>query len=291
MSNYDLTTLSLGGGVQSSTLCQMITEGELPPVDCVIFADTGDEPQHTYDHVDYLAIRLKSKNIPLHIVDNGNMVKDIYKEGRFAAMPLFTKITKETKGFGVTAYNEQVGRLKRQCTSEYKIVPIERKIRQLLLEKGKAKQRKNGAIFVNKGVKVQTVLGISWDEVSRIKPSRTSWINHVWPLVDKRITRQMCKDWLKVKGLPIPRKSSCKRCPYHNKKYWIEMRDNEPKDWEEVILFDQDLRNGKLKLSVTAKGEVFMTRKCVPLSEIDLTTAEEAGQLAFDFCDEGYCFI
>jgi hypothetical protein len=35
--------LSLGAGVQSSTLALMIARGDLPMVDCAIFADTGAE--------------------------------------------------------------------------------------------------------------------------------------------------------------------------------------------------------------------------------------------------------
>ena len=40
--------LSLGAGVQSSTLALMIANGELEPVDSAIFADTGWEPRKVY---------------------------------------------------------------------------------------------------------------------------------------------------------------------------------------------------------------------------------------------------
>ena len=40
--------LSLGAGVQSSTLALMIAHGELPMVDHAIFADTGAEPAGVY---------------------------------------------------------------------------------------------------------------------------------------------------------------------------------------------------------------------------------------------------
>ena len=41
----DLRVLSLGAGVQSSALALMIEKGEIPMVDCAIFADTGAEPE------------------------------------------------------------------------------------------------------------------------------------------------------------------------------------------------------------------------------------------------------
>lgn len=40
-----LKVLSLGAGVQSTTVLLMSWAGELPPLDCAIFADTGWEPQ------------------------------------------------------------------------------------------------------------------------------------------------------------------------------------------------------------------------------------------------------
>ncbi len=49
-----LRVLSLGAGVQSTTLALMIEKGEIPMVDAAIFADTGAEPKAVYDHLDWL---------------------------------------------------------------------------------------------------------------------------------------------------------------------------------------------------------------------------------------------
>ena len=40
-----LRILSLGAGVQSSTLAMLIEKGKIPMVDAAIFADTGAEPK------------------------------------------------------------------------------------------------------------------------------------------------------------------------------------------------------------------------------------------------------
>jgi len=45
----NLRILSLGAGVQSSTLALMIAKGEIPMVDCAIFADTMGEPKAVYE--------------------------------------------------------------------------------------------------------------------------------------------------------------------------------------------------------------------------------------------------
>lgn len=284
-----LRTSSLGGGVQSSTIAEMVVEGELPRPDVFIFVDTGDEPDYVYRQIEYLRGRLAMVDMPLVTVTAGNMVEDIYNNGRFAAMPLFTKQLIPISGFGVEAHNEQIGRLHRHCTFDYKVEPIEKWIRENLLGRGLARRNKSGAILVNKGITVETWLGISLDEVERMKPSRTKWIVNRWPLIDQRMTRQKCIEWLTAHSLPIPKKSACKRCPYHDTAYWRDMRDNRPGDWQEVTGFDNDLRNGRLRLAATSKGALFFTEECIPLTEIDLSTPQERGQS--EICDEGYCMI
>ena len=46
-----LRILSLGAGVQSTTLALMIEKGEIPMVDCAIFSDVGAEPKLVYKHL------------------------------------------------------------------------------------------------------------------------------------------------------------------------------------------------------------------------------------------------
>jgi hypothetical protein len=51
-----LTVLSLGAGVQSTTLALMAAQGEIQPLpDCAIFADTGWEPATVYRHFELAA--------------------------------------------------------------------------------------------------------------------------------------------------------------------------------------------------------------------------------------------
>lgn len=50
--NIRLRILSLGAGVQSTTLALMAAHGEIGPMpDCAIFADTGWEPKAVYEHL------------------------------------------------------------------------------------------------------------------------------------------------------------------------------------------------------------------------------------------------
>ena len=54
-----LRVLSLGAGVQSTTLALMAAHGEIGPMpDCAIFADTGWEPNAVYEHLAWLDRRM-----------------------------------------------------------------------------------------------------------------------------------------------------------------------------------------------------------------------------------------
>lgn len=71
-----LRVLSLGAGVQSTTLALMAAHGEVGPMpDCAVFADTGWEPQAVYDHLAWL----RSPNVlpfPVHVVSGGDLRAD-----------------------------------------------------------------------------------------------------------------------------------------------------------------------------------------------------------------------
>ena len=60
----DLNVLSLGAGVQSSTLAFMYEYGEIGPMpDFAVFADTMAEPKEVYDWFDWM--KSKIKNYPI----------------------------------------------------------------------------------------------------------------------------------------------------------------------------------------------------------------------------------
>ena len=50
--------LSLGAGVQSSTLALMAEHGEIEKPDCAIFADTQSEPEEVMEWLGYLETKL-----------------------------------------------------------------------------------------------------------------------------------------------------------------------------------------------------------------------------------------
>ncbi len=57
--NEPIHIISLGAGVQSSTMALMAACGEITPMPtAAIFADTGDEPKAVYEWLGWLASKL-----------------------------------------------------------------------------------------------------------------------------------------------------------------------------------------------------------------------------------------
>ena len=93
-----LRVLSLGAGVQSSTLALMIEKGLIPKVDCGIFADTMGEPKLVYSHLEWLE---KQLSFPIHKVKKGDLRQDMIDaidgKYKFLTVPLYTINSKTGK--------------------------------------------------------------------------------------------------------------------------------------------------------------------------------------------------
>ncbi len=115
-----IEVISLGGGIQSTTLVLMNLVGEIKPrATCAIFADTGWERQATYNALDWLEAYATEKGFPIYRISSGDIRADMVSDEKqhFDHIPLFTD-----------SGGERAGQLRRQCTNFYKIAPIRRKM-------------------------------------------------------------------------------------------------------------------------------------------------------------------
>lgn len=280
-----LNILSLGAGVQSTTMALMAAHGEITPMpDCAIFADTGAEPRAVYDHLEWLM----SGNVlpyPVHVVTAGNLRDDILaradgSDRRLAAVPFFTKNDDGSQG-----------RLPRQCTKEYKLVPIKRKTRELLA----AAETKRAVTWI----------GISGDEAGRFRDSNVRYIENRHPLLSKVtekrhrpfspahpdglwMTRADCLTWLDRNGYPRPPKSACTFCPYHDGALWQDMKANDPDSWAEAVAVDEVVRRGGF---AGIKNPIFVHRSMTPLADALLTKATNDDQPDMLGECEGMCGV
>lgn len=262
--------LSLGAGVQSSTLALMAAAGEIGPMpDAAIFADTQWEPAEVYRWLDWLEQQLP---FPVYRVTNGNLREDALRKqnttgGRFASVPWHITMPDGTAAMG-----------RRQCTAEYKLKPLVKERRRLL---GYAPRTR---IPIGSCV---TWIGISIDEAARMKDSREKWNVNRWPLIERGMSRHDCLRWMERRGYATPPKSACIACPFHSDAGWRRIKAD-PAAWRDALEIDAAIRQPARGL----RGEQFVHRSRKPLADVDLTTLEDHGQLnMFEHECEGMCGV
>lgn len=228
--------ISLGGGVQSTALMLMSCLGEVERADCAIFADTGDESEATYRHLDWLKSEAAKFDLPIYVVSKGVLSEALLHDG-FSRIPSF---------------GSRGGLSPRQCTGDYKQKVIRKHIRRLY------------------GLTPSEVwIGISLDEVHRMKPADVRWLTHRWPLIEKRLTRHDCLMWMEKRGFPKPPRSACVFCPFHSDHEWRMLKKGGGRDWEKAVAVS----------SALAKVGQYLHRKLKPIDEVDINTGLDKAQM------------
>jgi hypothetical protein len=260
--------ISLGWGVQSFVLSAMSALGELPMVDAAIHADTEHEMEATYTFAAQWTPWLEERGVKVATVRNegrgGTKVSVEGGRGGEIVIPAFT------------IENGKQGRIRRQCTHDWKVDPVRR-----YLQAHRSKQQ------------VELWLGITTDEWQRAKDADVKYITHRFPLLEMGMSRSDCIKWLEAHNLPSPGKSSCTFCPFHNKAAWQNMKRAGGADWQEAINVDAMIRN------VRPPGELFVHPKAIPLADA-VVIPEDYGYSQLDLlasddedaeCDSGHCFL
>ncbi|MFG1952436.1 hypothetical protein [Micromonospora sp. NPDC048830] len=247
--------LSLGAGVQSSTVLLLAVRGEIPTFDAAIFADTGWEPTPVYAHLRRLERLAAPAGIPIVRVSAGNIRTDALDPAhRFASMPLFT-----------LGPDGERGMARRQCTSEYKIKPIKAEVRRRLGYPHPAR--------VPSGLVAQMAIGISLDEIGRARDADVAYMRNVFPLLDLGWRREDCLAYLARHGLADTPRSACVGCPYRTDSEWARLRRDDPHGWADAVAFDAAIRHGSARANAAGqplRGQFFLHRQRIPLDQVTL---------------------
>lgn len=273
--------LSLGAGVQSSTLALMAARGEIgPKPDAAIFADTQAEPASVYRWLDYLEAEIRRSKFPFPVVrvTKGSLteeslrlrerVKTIGPPWSKSLIPAYIKNPDGSRGI-----------LGRSCTYDYKV-------KTLIKQQKKMAGIKRG----QKEVTVTCWIGISMDEIQRMKPSRVAWVQHRWPLVELEMTRNNCLEWMNQRGYPKPPRSACVYCPFHSDKEWRRLRDEEPEEFNRAIAFERNLQAVKAR-TPNMKGVPFLHSSLQPLDKVKLDALDPRQANLFGNECEGMCGV
>jgi len=253
--------ISLGMGVQSTALYFLSSVKMIERADHAIFADPGAELPKTYEILEMLQDWASLNNgIPIHVVNERNLLQDILKKQNLQGVRLAS----------IPAFSESGGMVRRQCTGEYKIQPVIKKTREL-----------HGLKPRQRMPKTEMWLGITLDEIQRMKESQLPRIDYVYPLINQRMSRSDCYKVFKRFNFPIPPKSSCTFCPYHSDKNWKEIKQNHPKEWQQCIDVDNAIRDSSKR---GLKDKMYLHRSLIPLERIEFADQQE-----LFMCEEGFC--
>lgn len=322
-----ITVLSLGAGVQSTALALMAVDGLIEMPVAAVFADTGDEPEEIYEHVQRLRGMVP---FPIHEVkEGGGLGADFLaalsgEKNRASQPPFYVKaetLTKEEidailaepepahEEWEASAVNVESGELidlfDVEVVSSEWIEWNRRRSRALNQDRGGMLwractrdykivpiRRKTREIMAEHGAKhVRSLIGISTDERQREKASGVKFITNVHPLLDMGRSRQKCEAWLKERhDLKIP-KSACVYCPYRSNAGWARMKIEQPVEFERACQYDEAIREaqGKKVRGAGIVGQLFVHRSFTPLRTASFDT--NPGQMDFGFeqeCD-GMC--
>lgn len=252
--------LSYGAGMQTFALLVMAEQGEIR-IDEVVFADTGAEHPETYAHIENIARPIcKSTGIGFTIVRMAKEVSDlsVLDSGTLEEYKAFkAKIGKNPRRSERVVANAQwcdehgvpriivnslrdeivkrrivpsINPSSRWCTSNSKIEPIYKGYIRPMQEKGE---------YVKPA---KALIGLGYEELTRMYTPHLSEYTVEYPLIDRKMKRKDCIDYVRRHGYDAPPKSGCYFCPFQSRKQWGNLlREHPDLYWDAVALEEADL--------------------------------------------------
>jgi hypothetical protein len=267
--------IGLGAGVQSSTMALMAARSGdimLPMPVAAVFADTQAEPPSVYAWLDWLEKRLP---FPVYRVTQGSLTDTLTKV-RTRKDGTGTYIRQSIPAFVADAKGK-TSPLMRGCTRDYKVIPIVRKVKQLIKEHG--------------ADHAMQWIGISTDEAHRMKPSGEKKITHIWPLIDAGYSRADCIAWFDRGNYPRPPRSACVFCPYHSNEEWARLKREEPEAFALAVKAERDLQDAIGKTTrPTAQTLPYLHRSRQPIDTVQFEVQPKVADQFGNEC-EGMCGV
>lgn len=267
-----LRVISYGGGVQSTALVVLATQGKIGQVDAALFANVGDDSEHpaTVRYVrDIMVPWAKERHFDIHELHR-------YKRSGERETLYGRLVKKDSRSLPIPIRMPDTGAPgTRSCTQDFKIRVLGKWVKA------------HGA---SAKTPAHVLIGFSTDEAHRASnraPNKYEHPEH--PLLDLRLDREDCKRIIERAGLPVPPKSACYFCPFHRPAMWERMRRDEPDLFWKSVKLERLLNERRDKLG---KDHVYLTRFGKPLDEVIHERQPDLPLEApdTDSCDEGYCW-
>lgn len=240
MKTEDVQIWSCGGGTQSGAMAVLIGDGRLPKPDLCFMSDTGKERSSTWPFVDnFIRPQLARVGCELIVIKTSEFVSEDYSSLKSANGTMLLP--------GFTSQSGQMGKLSGFCSGKWKRDVAERYFRSL-------------------GIKSATNwLGISVDEIRRVRTPHRNWLQLRYPLVfEIRMSRMDCVQLIRAIGWKgdIPH-SACYMCPNLSDLEWLDMKQNWPSDFTDACRIESELR--------LEDEHFWLHPSCTPLASVDFT--------------------
>ena len=248
---YHGSVFSFGSGIQSTAIFVLLLHepdrlqkavGHLP--EYIVFADTGAEKEKSLANFEQCQA---ISPVPMYRIKNEQRNAKTHP----LDIPVF---------FPGNSFN-----MRRKCTTEWKIKPVRRMIKKLYPNKSKKNQ-------------IALWMGISIDEITRMRVSQLKSIEHIYPLIDLQLNRSNCEAIL-AKYNWEAEKSSCWMCPFQSPQAWIENSE-----LNKAIAYEREIQ----ELSYYRETP-YLHRSCEPIGEVVKKKQQQTNLFSFDDECEGYC--
>lgn len=194
-----MVVVSFGGGINSTAmLIGMVEKGE--KCDLILFADTGGEKPHTYEHIKQFGSWLEFVGMSPIV-----SVRRVNREDEFRSLELDCL---DGKMLPSIAYGYKA------CSMKYKRDPQDKFCNNL----GSCKR------VWDAGEKVQKLIGYDADEQHRAHIKEDEKYTYRYPLIEWGWGREECIETIKRAGQKVPDKSACFFCPSSKKVEIMELR-------------------------------------------------------------------
>lgn len=236
----DLTILSFGAGQDSTALLYMYVydsffRSKYAADDfMVVCSDTGDEHSETYRHIEEIKIFCKN-----HSVEFFHLTPDMgYHSKSWQSLRGFYKLKKTvgSKAFPKT------------CTDKLKLRPIYKFLDDWIGKKYKVGFGRKKAFyeFTKNNNKIKMMIGIAYGEEKRLmdpekiteKWKRTT-VENIYPLIDLKMDRKKCQEYIVKQGHEVPIPSNCILCPFISEIELIWLYKNQFSDYQDWVGIEQ----------------------------------------------------
>lgn len=214
-----LTILSFGAGQDSTAILYKLLfdkafrEKYAPNDLAVVFADTGNEHRHTYEHIDFVGVLCEQHKIPFFVLGE-EYQSQAWRGGLVAHYERYNVIISRAMA-------------RKSCTDSLKIQPIYKWLARYVNDNylfglSQPKRKISLIDFATRFGKINVLIGIAADEAkSRInsnpafeKGYMAKAIRKVYPLVEENWDRNDCQGIIGSYAMPFVFPSNCMFCPF-----------------------------------------------------------------------------